>query len=291
MTCYLTKRNTRASDGPHPMNRPALKRLRARFAHVLHAFFIRQAPKIIGQVIVLRGRQPFVKAQLSPDELDAIDKLVATLDFAGWAVLAGQVDDLIEEITKDGATVALAHLGIDVTAKPEVMNIVNQEALDYAEARSASMVGMRRTATGLVPNPNAEWQITEGTREFLKGDITEALEEGWSNDVLASKLANNYAFSDSRAMAISRTETIRASNQGALASYQASGIVEAKQWTTAEDDLVSEDCEENGDAGPIALDDEFPSGDDAPPAHPNCRCVIVPVVTLASEQSNEEQEA
>jgi SPP1 gp7 family putative phage head morphogenesis protein len=295
MACFLTsahiaKRATRAMDGPHPLSRPTAKRLRARFAHVLHAFFVRQAPKMIGQVLVLRGKQPFVKAALTQDEQDALDTLVATLDFAGWAVLAGDVDGLIEEITNDGATVALARLGIDVTAKPEIADLVNQEALNYASERSAAMVGMRRTATGMVPNPKAEWQITEGTREFLKGDIRQALEEGWSNDVLASKLANNYAFSDSRAMTIARTETIRASNQGALASYAASGVVEAKEWTTAEDDRVSEDCEENGDAGPIALDAAFPSGDDAPPAHPNCRCVIVPVVTFASEQPTTTEE-
>ena len=43
--------------------------------------------------------------------------------------------------------------------------------------------------------------------------------------------------------------------------------------------------EENAAAGPIDLDDEFPSGDDAPTAHPNCECALMPVVYEASNQA------
>lgn len=289
MTCYLTKR----AATPHPLRRPEIKRLRARLAHVIRGFFIRQAPKLIGQIVTLRGKQPFVKAALSDEERRVIDEIIASLDFTGWAVLVGEVDDIIEDAVKDGSYVSLAELGIDVNARREVMNIVSADALEYARERSAAMVGMRFNDAGdLIPNPNADWQITEGTRDLIRGDVLSALEEGVSNDVLANRLSDAYAFSDQRAMTIARTETIRASNQGALTGYKASGVVELKQWTTAEDDRVSEDCEENGNAGPIALDAEFPSGDDAPPAHPNCRCVIVPIVTFASEEPTpEEQES
>lgn len=33
-------------------------------------------------------------------------------------------------------------------------------------------------------------------------------------------------------------------------------------------------CQENSDAGFIDIDDQFPSGDDEPPAHPNCGCEL-----------------
>lgn len=66
--------------------------------------------------------------------------------------------------------------------------------------------------------------------------------------------------------------TIRANNQGNLAAYKSvAGICTGKVWSTAGDDLVCEEiCSENEDEGPIGLDDDFPSGDDAPPGHPNC---------------------
>jgi hypothetical protein len=45
------------------------------------------------------------------------------------------------------------------------------------------------------------------------------------------------------------------------------------EWLVAEGcDL----CEENADASPIGIDEEFPSGDTEPPAHPNCMCALAP---------------
>lgn len=35
-----------------------------------------------------------------------------------------------------------------------------------------------------------------------------------------------------------------------------------------------ETCQENADAGWIDMDEQFPSGDDEPPAHPNCDCEL-----------------
>jgi hypothetical protein len=116
----------------------------------LHAFFIRHAPKIIGQIIVLRGKQSFVKAELSQDELDAIERIVAGIDFTGWAVLAGDVDEIMAELFKAGNVVGFAQVGLDVTAKPEIANVVAREALDYAADRSAAMVGMRRTTAASI---------------------------------------------------------------------------------------------------------------------------------------------
>ena len=253
---------------------PNVKRLRARMGHVVHIFLMRQAQKIIGQVVVLRGKPSFLKAELSQDELDKIEEILAGVDFYGWAVLATDTDSLIEEAMQDGGYEALKLLGLDVTADRSVFNVVNERAVEYAKARSADLVTM----------------VSDSTREMMRGDIAEALTEGWSNSVLASKLADNYAFSSDRAMVIARTETIRASNQGTLAGFKASGVVPQKLWTTAEDDKVSEDCEENGDQGPIDLDDDFASGDSAPPAHPACRCVLVGLTQMETAQQPETEE-
>ena len=150
----------------------------------------------------------------------------------------------------------------------------------------------------LVENPNAAWQITESTREYLRADVTQALEQGWSNDKLASQLQEAYGFSDTRAMVIARTETQRAGNAGALAGYKASGVVDGTQWLTAEDDKVTPECEENGRAGVngdgvLPLGATYPSGDEAPPSHPNCRCSLAPWIDwntpAAAGMDNQEE--
>jgi SPP1 gp7 family putative phage head morphogenesis protein len=278
---------------------PGNRKLRARMTHVLHAFFVRQAPKLIGQVVTLRGK--VIKADLSQNELDRIEEILAGIDFHGWATLAGEVDDVITEAVRDSGYSALRLAALDVTADKDIFNVVNERAVAWASDRSAELVGMRRKADGsLIVNPRADaegnplFAITESTRDMLRADVSTALQEGWTNAELASKLADNYAFSPERAMVIARTETIRASNAGTLIGFKESGVVLLKEWTTAEDDSVSEDCEANGAQGPIELDAEFESGDDAPPAHPNCRCALVGLTRLdiPEEQAvTEESEA
>lgn len=277
-----------------PLNRkrPAIIRMRADLTRTLAKFLHAQAPKLAAQVTALRTKMG--KAEATPDEKAAIDAIIAQIDFTGWSVLVGDVEGDIEAVIKDSAYAALAQVGIDVSARPEIRNIVDERAIAYARERAADMVGMRVDELGrLVPNPNAFWQITEPTRDFMRADVTTAIVEGWSNDRLSTALAEAYGFSKERAMTIARTETNRAASIGALAGYKASGVVEAKQWLTAEDDLVSEECLENGAAGAggdgiLPLDADYPSGDEAPPVHPNCRCAIAPVVDFARDVADDE---
>lgn len=281
----LAKRTGRRRVKPLYRNRPTVLRLRAKLTKTVAKFLRAQAPKMAEQINTLRAKY-MRKAELTADEQDTLERILAELDFTGWAVLAGDSADVLQALIDDAGYAALLQVGIDTSAQPEVVNVVNDFALGYAQDRSAEMIGMRRTALGtLEPNPNAEWQITESTRYGVRGVVADALKQGWSNDELAAALADSYAFSTDRAMVIARTETQLATQQGALAGYKASGVVDGKQWLTADDDRVSEECEANGEAGPngdgvlMDLDAVFPSGDDAPPVHPNCRCAIVPYVS------------
>ena len=136
---------------------------------------------------------------------------------------------------------------------------VNELALAWAEEHAADLVT----------------DISDATRDMLLSTVTDAIENGWSAADLATAVADSVGFSDARAETIARTELITAYNQSALDAYKSSGVVDGKSWLSAGDDLVEEDCEMNEEDGVIPLDDDFSSGDDAPPAHPNCRCAII----------------
>jgi hypothetical protein len=77
-----------------------------------------------------------------------------------------------------------------------------------------------------------------------------------------------------RAFTIANTEMNRAMTQSSLNSYSDFGV-EQVEWLGLQ---ACEICQANEDQGPIRLGDVFASGDDAPPAHPNCRCSIIAVV-------------
>ena len=138
-------------------------------------------------------------------------------------------------------------------------------------------------------NPDAEMAITDATRDDIREAVAQALEDGDSAAELADTIRDLGAFSEARAMLIARSEIVRSHGQGQLAAMRASGVVERKAWSTAEDDDVSEECEANADEGDIALEDDFQSGDDAPPAHPNCRCVCVAVIAEPEDEDEEEE--
>jgi hypothetical protein len=71
------------------------------------------------------------------------------------------------------------------------------------------------------------------------------------------------------------TEAQKAKRSTKLREAADAGATE-KSWVGGTCDV----CQENGDAGWIDMDDQFPSGDDEPPAHPNC--VLADTFVLAT---------
>jgi len=87
--------------------------------------------------------------------------------------------------------------------------------------------------------------------------------------------------SEDRAFMIARTEMNAAFSQAALDKLEGLGIL-WKQWILGPNPC--EICEENADASPIPFGQMFPSGDEAPPAHPNCACAVTGSRPPATEQ-------
>lgn len=121
--------------------------------------------------------------------------------------------------------------------------------------------------------------ITETTVKEIRAQIAEAMQNGEGIPEITARLKDVYTKAQSwRAEIAARTETAGAYSQGSLDSWRASGVVGGKSWswTGDEEDCPSGVCGENEAAGVIALGDTFPSGDDGPPAHPNCICCLIP---------------
>jgi SPP1 gp7 family putative phage head morphogenesis protein len=206
-----------------------------------------------------------------------IDEILDSIDM-NWQDIAEELRETLEGMAKDGAAEAAAQLSGVVSLS---LDLANEGAVEYASKRSAELVGMKYVDGDLVKNPNAHWAITQATRKMLRADIKTAMAEGWSNDELARAIEDNYAFSQTRAEMIARTETAMADVAGNMAAYEEAeemGVEVLKKWITANDDKVSPDCVMNGKSKPLPLKAAFPSGAYEPPEHPRCRCDISPVV-------------
>lgn len=212
-----------------------------------------------------------------PDEerRTALEEILRSLNL-DWSAMTAEVQAIIEQIVQDGAGQAIAQIEVDVTQA--ITDHVNEAAAAYARDRGAELVGRMYDVDGnLVANPDAEWAITESTRDMLRGDLEVAINEGWSTAELADRLSENYAFSAERAGVIARTEVARADVEGNLALYRASGIVSGKELILSDGHDEDDECDDAADLGIVNLDDDF-GGNGDPPLHPSCECDVIPVI-------------
>ena len=235
-----------------------------------------------GQGITKQAVKLFTALTKVDESDDRVDKLLAGLDI-DFSDLPSELQDYLQEIAKEGVSAGSAQLSLKETSN--AVKLANERAEEWAADRAAELVGMKWIDGELVDNPNAEWSISESTREMIRSDVDEAITEGWSNQKLRDALVENQGFSEERAMMIARTETAFADTQGNKAAYleaKDTGLDVKWQWMTAGDDLVSEECEMN-DGEIREIGEEFPSGAIECPQHPNCRCVLAPSVGDAEE--------
>jgi hypothetical protein len=216
---------------------------------------------------------------MSDEEIDALlAQLIGKVDLSGLDAMIDVTREDLEAMGLEGGRVAMASVG--VLDREELVERVNASAVAYARERSAELVGKRVLEDGsIIDNPNAKWAIDESTREAIKNTISEGLHENIGSDAIVEALETDFAFSPERADMVSRTEIAMANSEAAMTGYREAeedGVKLSKEWILGP--APCEICQENNDAGPIGLDDEFPSGDDTVPAHPNCECAVVAVV-------------
>jgi SPP1 gp7 family putative phage head morphogenesis protein len=117
--------------------------------------------------------------------------------------------------------------------------------------------------------------IDDTTKQWVVDQITAGKELKLTNSEIARKISDEIEeISASRADTIVNTEVANAMQVAELDTYKDQGI-EKKTWVLSED--IGDECGENSGVV-VGVDETFPTGDDAPPLHPNCRCFIQAVI-------------
>ena len=95
----------------------------------------------------------------------------------------------------------------------------------------------------------------------------------------AAVMIGRHVASPSRALTIAITEQNRAMSFGSIQNYKEAGL-QKMEWA------VSDPCDvcAKNDGQVIVIGQTFASGDAQPPAHPHCRCVLLPVIPGYEEE-------
>lgn len=115
-------------------------------------------------------------------------------------------------------------------------------------------------------------ELTNTTVNDIGNSIADALEQGLSANQAAKLIKRNVA-SSSRALMIAVTEQNRAMSAATINRYKEMQIPEM-EWEVSD---PCDKCAQNANQV-VPVGGTFNSGNTQPPAHPNCRCALLPVI-------------
>jgi SPP1 gp7 family putative phage head morphogenesis protein len=115
------------------------------------------------------------------------------------------------------------------------------------------------------------WKNIDKLQEALNESLVECLATGKNPAELKKKLQHQFGVSYNRADSIVRTEMVHIQTQAAQQRYKDAGVREVEVWASADERR----CEVCGELH----QKRYPIGAQLPiPAHPRCRCTILPVI-------------
>lgn len=214
----------------------------------------------ISQTIIGKYKK-LVSVEKAKKDVSIVEQILADIDFELMSM--GLVDELSEPMESAFRTASKKGLAtIGFSADHDMTKQLDARAVEYAKNRGGELID----------------DLAETTREDLQSLLERAVSEGMSADALADALDEQGAFGESRAQMIAETELAYAHVRGNIAGWEESGEVAGTTWLLGDMHDVPDVCDDCVDRGVVALGDDFQDGIEAPPAHPYCRCDVIPVL-------------
>lgn len=231
----------------------------------LHAMF---PPALLGQAVTAAGG--VVAKSEDPDQLRLIREAARAALLAGVKD-SGELEAVLRGVFYD-AYAAGAH-GATQQVGGAAVSLAGVGDVDWSAWQPGDQYGAALASNGGLARLLDKAGVTV---KGIQGSLLDQLGNAIGDGVAAGDSVSTVSRSVSgivgagwRATMIAHTETARAITAGTLDSYAANGV---GQWTWVLSEDPCEDCEDLASGGPYALTD------DAPPAHPYCRCAASPVV-------------
>jgi len=212
----------------------------------------------------------YVKESIGSEAGNILDPILATFEKTLTTMFEGQLSEIYVSGQAEMITWGKTKGGVPIAYEGPPI----QGAIDWAKSHvsKAKLVdGLNEETRKQISNIISNGIKNKRGIPGIKSDIRHKfgwMARGAPSDIKGLTLA-------SRAELIARTETANALSQSSLDSMKDMGI-NGKEWVTAGDDKVSDECLGNEAEGVIPVNQAFSGGVMAPPQHPDCRCTIAP---------------
>jgi hypothetical protein len=201
--------------------------------------------------------------------LESVGEAVATATYeALLSTITGKTRDEILDMAKERGAALVTRMTDEQKAR--ATEIITRALEEQKGVDSAA----RQLRDGLKLDTNRAKQLDKYEKELIESGMAESK----ISDLLDKRKEE---LIKERARTIATTEMGQAMEDGSLAHEKEQGATH-KVWITSQDDKVSDICYENAAAGPIPIDEQFPSGHDAPLGHVGCRCSAAYIVDKGS---------
>lgn len=240
----------------HPKHADVIRPIRAKVKGLFVDFFQYQGAAIIkrvkleteGRPSVMEARARFQEADGDKEALAILPETLHPLSFSLDAAQAAVYNDLIASAIEKAA-----------------LQLADEEDWQASLPNDAVENFLRTDSLAKLTG-----DLNETTKQRLRDAIADAYDEGGTyQDIVDAVTDTIEEFSTVRAGMIAQTEVNAAYNYGRGQIAAAAGAQE-KMWDP--DGIACPECMLNVAQGFIPIDEDFVSGDDAPPAHPNCDC-------------------
>lgn len=216
-----------------------------------------------------------------PIDAKRLSEIMDRVYASGWIL----GEDLANELTRQARGIRLRVKTKAPEPKPPKLDPKQPTRFDWANWKPGHRAAeaLLRPKGGLDALLNRTKPITiqgisQTSRERIGTILADALGLGLTDKQVAKEFIaagiRGLSKDPQRALTIANTEMNRAMSVASMDTYNELGLDQV-EWFALEG---CEYCEENAEAGPIPLGSEFPSGDTEPPAHPNCRCSVLPFI-------------
>ncbi|HEX2047548.1 MAG TPA: DivIVA domain-containing protein [Acidimicrobiales bacterium] len=215
---------------------------------------------------------PIVAENALEQRDDLLDGVGAGLTRALKRVLQDEQNEVLDALRRAGASSATAVLPV-----PDAqLGRYRDAALPWLEQAARAGVGFVSDAEGDHPPVHAQASaLARDLVEPLRERLTRGLDAEERSVAAESIRATYRQWKVQQVEASARHHALAAFSAGAFAAMPEAVYL---QWLV-DDDGHCPDCDDNSLAGPTPRGQPFPTGQLHPPAHPGCRCLLVPVTT------------